>query len=239
MEKRIAKLEGHVIVAGAGATGVHVLEELHAAGAAFVVVDRDADLLGRVSAELGGDVLHVAGDATEDAVLEEAGVRRAAGVVAALADDRDNLYVTLSARTMNATARIVARVVAPEAAGKMIRAGANATVSPNMIGGRRLASEIVRPTVVEFLDQMMRDRERGLRFEEVRIPAGAWVVGKRLREVPIRQQTDLLVVALREGDAYLYNPGPDAKLRAESVLVVLGESRNVAKLRALVADPRR
>src|SRR5438309_1520590 len=104
--------------------------------------------------------------AVSAATVVEAGVGRAKGLIAALTHDRDNLYVTLSGRTLNPQARIVAKVVEPEALHKMIRAGASATVSPNTIGGIRMASEMIRPSVVQFIDLMLRDKEQKLRIEE-------------------------------------------------------------------------
>jgi voltage-gated potassium channel len=235
MQKRVESQANHVIVAGAGATGMHVIEELYATRTPFVAIDRNRHTLERLSRDLvDGEMLYVVGDATDDSVLMQAGITRAMGVVAALTEDKDNLYVTLSARSLNAGARIVSKVIAPDAAPKMMRAGANATVSPNMIGGRRLASELVRPTVVEFVDQMLREREDVLRLEEVVIPDGSWFVGKSLREVPIRAETKLLVVALRVDKKFIYNPEPSTALEVNSVLVVLGASSNVARLRELV-----
>jgi voltage-gated potassium channel len=179
-------------------------------------------------------MLYVVGDATDDMVLMQAGITRAKGVIAALTEDKDNLFVTLSARSLNAAARIVSKVIASDAAPKMMRAGANATVSPNMMGGRRLASELVRPTVTEFIDQMLREREEVLRLDEVLIPDRSSFVGKSLREVPIRAETKLLVVALRVDKKFIYNPEPGAVLEVGSVLVVLGAAANVARLRDLV-----
>ncbi len=235
MKSRIEAARDHVIICGVGSTGMHVVEELHATKTPFIAVDQSRETLERVSRELtGGSMLHVVGDATDDTVLMDAGITRAMGVVAALTEDKDNLFVTLSARSLNARARIVTKVIANDAAPKMMRAGANATVSPNMIGGRRLANEIVRPTVTEFLDQMLRDREEVLRLEEVVIPDGSWFVGKTLREVPIRAETKLLVVALRVDKKFIYNPEPSTELEVGSVLVVLGANVNVSRLREMV-----
>jgi voltage-gated potassium channel len=182
-------------------------------------------------------MLYVLGDATEDHTLIQAGIERASGLIAALTHDRDNLYVTLSARSLNAKARIVSKVVEPEAAAKMIRAGANATVSPNTIGGRRMASELIRPTVVEFLDQMLRDKERNLRFAEVTIPSDSRFVGRALKELPTRHETNTLVVAMRTVAGQLqYNPPGEAKIEAGIVIVVLGQADDVVKLRELVGD---
>jgi voltage-gated potassium channel len=214
---------------------MHAIEELYATRTPFVAIDRSREVLDRLSREVaGGDMLYVVGDATDDSVLMQAGITRAKGVIAALTDDKDNLFVTLSARSLNAGARIIAKVIAPDAAPKMMRAGANATVSPNMIGGRRLASELVRPTVTEFIDQMLREREEILRLDEVMIPDGSSFVGKSLREVPIRAETKLLVVALRVDKKFIYNPEPGAVIEVGTVLVVLGAAANVARLRELI-----
>lgn len=235
MQSKIDRMKDHVIVTGAGSTGMHVIEELHATRTPTVVVDRNREALERISREIaGGELLYVIGDATDDMVMMQAGITRAMGVIAALTDDKSNLFVTLSARTLNAGARIVSKVIAHDAASKMIRAGANATVSPNMMGGRRLASELVRPTVTEFIDQMLREREEVLRLDEVVIPDGSSFVGKSLLEVPIRAETKLLVIALRVDKKFIYNPEPSTVLEVGSVMVVLGATANVARLRALV-----
>jgi len=237
MDHKIAKLSDHYVVAGVGSTGRHVIEELAATSRRYVVIDRSVENLERANNELAaGQMLFVCGNATEDHTLIAAGVARAAGVIAALTDDRDNLYVTLSARTLNARARIVSKVIEPEAVGKMIRAGANATVSPNTIGGRRLAAEMLRPEVVEFLDTMMRDREQPFRFEDVPVPEESPVAGKTLGSLAIRKVSNVLVVAVRDRDRrFIYNPGPDHVITAGTVLVVLGDAREAVKLGELLA----
>ncbi len=235
MKKQIEDLTDHVVIAGAGSTGMHVISELRAANVPFVVIDTNHRRTEHLAEELcEGKMLYVIGDATDDSVLLAAGITRASAVIAALTEDKDNLFVTLSARSLNPSARIVAKVIASDAIPKMMRAGANATVSPNMIGGRRMASEIMRPTVVEFIDQMLHDRTEDLRLEEVVIPAESSFVGKTLREAPIRAETNLLVVALRVEGKFVYNPEPSTELDVGSVLVVIGPQENVARLRDLV-----
>src|SRR5580704_15359408 len=131
MRKAIDELKGHIVVAGAGSTGRHAVEELVATRTPFVVIDRDHAHLERLSQEIAeGKLLFVHGDATEDSVLLAAGVQRARGVVAALTHDKDNLFVTLSARSLNASARIVAKVTEVETVPKMMKAGASAVVNP-------------------------------------------------------------------------------------------------------------
>jgi voltage-gated potassium channel len=125
MQKDIGRLSGHIVVAGAGGTGKHVIEELVATRTPFVVIDRNEPALRQVSEDhCGGKMLYVHGDATNDHALLAAGIERARGIVAALTHDKDNLYVTLSARSLNAQARIVSKVVEDEAAPKIIKAGA-------------------------------------------------------------------------------------------------------------------
>ena len=236
MENVIANLKDHIVVAGCGSTGRHVVEDLVATGSRFVVIDRDQTHLERMSAELAsGKMLFVVGDATADHTLVAANVAHAAGVIACLTHDRDNLYVTLSARTLNAKARIVAKVVELEAVPKMLRAGANATVSPNTIGGRRMASEVIRPAVVEFLEQMTRDPNHPLRFEDVEVPGGSSLIGETLMSAHLRQRANILVVALREpGQRIRYNPDAEHRITAGTVLIVMGESQDVERLRAMV-----
>lgn len=239
MRKSIERMRDHVVVAGCGSTGRHAIDELRASGRDVVAIDRDEDRLREIHDEPGrGDFHFVVGDATHDHALIAAGVARAWGVVAALTDDADNLYVTLSARALNVEARIVAKAIAPEAEGKMRRAGANAVVSPNTIGGQRMASELVRPEVVEFLDQLHRT-DQSLRLEEILIPKDSSWVGKMLRDAPIRPRTRALVIAKRTRDgAFHYNPGPESTIEAGMTLVVLGDREDVTMLHELVAATR-
>jgi voltage-gated potassium channel len=237
MQRAIASLSGHIVVAGAGSTGKHVIEELVATRTPFVVIDRSEQVLHAVSAEIcEGKMLYVHGDATLDHELIAANVRQARGVVAALTHDKDNLYVTLSARSLNSSARIVSKVVEDEAGAKILKAGASAIVNPSVIGARRLASELIRPKVNEFLDQMLRDKDRNLRLEEVVVPPGSSFVGLALKDTPIRPQTRALVVAIRGSDhAFVYNPDPESRITEGTTLIVLGEADSILKLRTLVA----
>jgi len=237
MRKKIEALSGHIVVAGSGSTGKHVIEELIATKTPFVVIDRNQEHVQRISDQMmAGDMLFVHGDATEAHILLLAGIERAAGVVAALTHDKDNLFVTLSARSLNAVARIVSKVTEDESAPKMLKAGATAVVSPTQIGGRRMASELIRPEVNEFLDQMLRDKDKSLRLEEVVVPKSSPYVGHALRDAPILRETNLLVIAVRQPTReFVYNPEPDFVLEAGMTLVVMGAADGVKKLRTLVA----
>jgi voltage-gated potassium channel len=238
MRKAIAKIERHVVVAGAGSTGKHVIEELVATSTPFVVIDRDLAHLERISADLmGGRMLYIHGDATDDHTLVEAGIERAMGIVAALTHDKDNLFVTLSARSLNGSARIVSKIVEDRADAKMLKAGATSVVNPAQIGGRRMASELVRPEVNEFLDQMLRDKTKNLRIEEAIVPEKSTFVGTSLKDSPIRRETKLLVIAVRDKDrSFVYNPDPDHIIDGGTTLIVMGDAESVVKLRKILEE---
>lgn len=233
MKQRISKLDNHIIVCGAGRTGQHVIEELASSHWAFVVIDTDPHVAERCADLCGRDVEYIVGDAIDDHVLVDAGIERAYGVVTGLPEDKDNLYVVLTARQMNPKLRIIAKAVDPRASAKLQVAGADSVVSVNRIGGMRLASEMIRPSVVTFLDTMMRDSDKNLRFEELTIAEAAPLVNKRLAESDIRRERKLLVVAAVGPDegAYVYSPGPDFVLRAGMTLILLGETESVLRLR--------
>jgi voltage-gated potassium channel len=240
MTRMIEQLNDHIIVCGCGTTGVHVVEELVATRWPVAVIDIDPLKLEHVQAATPGLLPTDQGDATEDGTLERAGIRRARGIVAALTDDKANLYIVVTARELNPRLKIIAKGVDLKASEKLRRAGADSVVNPAFIGGVRMVSEMIRPQVVEFLDLMLRDKDKNLRIEEVSIPAGSVLVGKPIAEAQIRRHTNLLVVAVREpaqGTAagrFVYNPGPETEIMAGMALIVLGETDSVQKLRASV-----
>ncbi|MBN2717750.1 MAG: potassium channel protein [Deltaproteobacteria bacterium] len=238
MQKAIDALRGHVIVCGCGTTGSRVVEELMDTQTPFVMVDSNLAAIDATvqayadSRNKGGLPLYINGDATEDKILFQAGIERASGLVAALRNDKDNLYLIFSSRQLNPGLRIVARAMEKDAPKKMIRAGANRVVAPNILGGMRIASEMIRPDVTEFLDIMLRDREQNHRIEQVKLPPDSPLIGRTLSDSRIRKATDILVIAIRDPDgAFEYNPGPETILREETTLVVLGAVDSILKLR--------
>ncbi len=235
MQKTIDRLSNHIVVCGIGVTGHQVVRDLLESGTPFVIIDVDHDKITHVCEMHPGAaevIPYVHGDATEDWVLKQAGIERASGVVAALRNDKDNLYLILSARQLNPALRIVARAMEKDAPPKMLRAGADRVVAPNLLGGMRIASEMIRPDVVEFLDVMLRDREQNTRIEQVSLPPGSALAGRRLADTRIRKNTDVLVIALRDDrGAFVYNPGPETVLTKGATLIVLGARDSVVKLR--------
>jgi voltage-gated potassium channel len=234
MLKRLAGLNQHIIIAGCGRTGKFCVQELAALGRPFAIVDRDAAMLEELNEQYGGRLVTVAGDATDDHALLAAGVDRAWGLVSSLTDDKDNVFVVLSARTLNPSLHIVSKVLDTENEPKLIKAGANKLVSPHRIGGFRLVSELVRPNTMEFLDGMQSSSTMNFHIEDVEIFSGSTLAGLSLQDSPIRQSTNALVVAVREADGrFILSPGARHVLRAGSHLIIVGEVDDVARVRGL------
>jgi len=238
MDKALLKLKDHFIVCGAGDTGGYVIEELLGSGHSLVIVDSSEDRIQHIVSQHPNHFIpFVVGPAADDEVLNDAGIDRARGVVAVLPDERDNLFVTVTARQTNPKVKIVARATDAQAEVRLKRAGADSVVSPARIGGMRLASEMVRPQVVGFLDQMLRGPEKPLRIEEIPLSSACSMVGKALRDTNLRKEADLLVLAIRDasGEHTLYNPPPDHVLKEGSTLIVLGPVESVHNIRNRMA----
>ncbi len=225
MERHIEAMQGHVIVCGWGRVGRAIGEELAAANADVVVIDLDPTRV--TEAALPAMV----GDATEDRVLEEAGLHRARALVAALDSDAGNLFVTLSARSLRPDLFIVARARVDESDEKLRRAGADRVVNPQSIGGARIAAFVLQPHVTEFLDVVMHDRGLQFRLEEVLVRPGSSIAGQTIRDAHLRDRTGALVLALREEDgSFNTNPSPDTTIRAGHVLIAIGTPTELAAL---------
>lgn len=236
MENNIAHLTGHFIICGAGHTGGVVCAELRKTGRDFVVVDREAKAIETLAQRLDFEFLHIVGDGSDDAVLRAAGVERAAGVFAVLATDQDNAFVTISAKGLNPKVKVLACQKSLGVRDKLLRSGADGVVDPEYIGGLRLASEMIRPITVGFLDAMLRNKESHFRFDEISVPAGSPLIGKAIGEVKGAEGGCPLVVAVVGGgsDAYELNPPVTREVRAGDRLVILGETEALGGLRRRV-----
>src|SRR5207302_7970531 len=183
-----------------------IIDELMRTQREFVVIDSNANAIEELRRM--NDVAVVQGDAYDEKVLETAGIERAAAAAIALPTDRDNLVTTLSIRTMNPKIRIVVKEIEPGMASRFRRAGADAIVNPATIGGLRLVSEMVRPSVVSFLDLMLRDPVHAYRVEELSINAQSPWANQSLKDLPLHSEYNLLVAAARKPDEsdFVYNP---------------------------------
>jgi voltage-gated potassium channel len=216
MLKAIAGMSGHYIVCGVGRVGSNVARELLATGRAFVIIDSNQAHIDAFR-ERQPETVFLHGDAAEDAMLEDAGVARAAGVFAVVGDDSRNLVITLSAKSLNPAVRVVARCHDIAWLEKMKKVGADAIVSPDFTGGMRIAAAMIRPTVVTFLDEMLRS-DKALRVEEIRI--GDRHAGQTLGMIE-RRSADHIVLAVRSGAQWTFNPEPEFPLQGGETVVVV------------------
>ncbi len=229
--KQLASLSKHYIVCGAGRVGRVVLAEMLEAGKSVVVIEKLPERVSTLE-ELYPEVAVINGDATTEHVLTLARVQEARGLAACLADDAENLLVCLTARDLNPDLNTVARAYSEESLDRLRRAGADHVISPTITGGIRMASTLLRPNVVSFLDSATIGPDIVLRLEEAVIPDGSHLSGRSLADAQIPERTGLVVLALRRSRReQIYNPGPDTRLSAGDVMIVLGREGQVQQLR--------
>ncbi|MBW1825003.1 MAG: TrkA family potassium uptake protein [Deltaproteobacteria bacterium] len=231
MEKVVSKYRNHFIVCGAGRVGFYIAQELFATQRRQVLIDTNKDKIEGVL-EAFSDLPFFVGDATDNSTLLKAGIEEAQGVFAATGDDNQNLVISLTARQLNPQVRAVARCREVGNSDKMKRAGANAVVSTMFIGGLRMASEMVRPEVVSFLDVMLRDKENNLRIEE--IPVSPSLTGKRVSDLDLKKFRQTLLLAIRTAKGWVYNPPDDYALLPNSTLIFLGSPEDKEKLEKML-----
>jgi voltage-gated potassium channel len=173
-----------------------------------------------------GDAPRVIGDPSDDDVLKEAGIERAAGIVFCMNSDKDNVIGVLTARRLAPRARIIAATEQPESEAKLRTVGADAVVSPTRIGGLRIASELIRPTVVSFLDRMLRAKDSTLRIEEVTVPKEANIEGQTIGSLRADDVAGAVLLAVRHPDTgeYIFKPPPDTPLHHGTTLVVMADA---------------
>jgi voltage-gated potassium channel len=235
MERTIAAERDHYIICGCGVVGKEVAEEFRHANKPFVIVERNPE-----ESEMGRDesVLFVQGDAEEDETLLEAGIDKAKGLVAALRQDEANVFVVLTARTMNPDLTIVARAAEERTVKKLIKAGANRVISPYQIAGRRIASVILRPSVMDFLDVVVDGGDITMRLEEVHVGVRSPMVGCALRESGIGRETGAIIIGIQSADG---QPRVDRSAGASiasvvivegDVLIALGDEGHLQSLKA-------
>jgi voltage-gated potassium channel len=219
MEKQAAKARGHYIVCGVGWAGLHIINELRETKRPHVIIDVSREKMDKSLEAMPGEIF-IEGDATDNDTLVRAGIDKASGIFAVTGDDNQNLVICLTARQLNPEIRVVAQCNETKNAEKIKKAGADAVVSPGYISGMRMASEMVRPTVVTFLDKMLRGKEESLRVEEVPMPPD--MVGKALSFISWHKYPRTLLLAVKKGEEWVYNPSrQDYIIRPEDRLIVM------------------
>lgn len=216
MQKRIDKLTAHYIICGIGSVGTTVAHELSVTNREYVIIDTNQHKIDEYR-ERYPDVSYLHGDGSQDEILLDAGIGRAAGVFAITGEDSKNLVITLSAKQLNPTVRVVARCHEVNYIGKLRKVGADAIVSPDFTGGMRIASSMIRPQVVSFLDEMLR-MDNALRVEEILVPKS--FARTTLGELSLRK-AEYVLLAVRIGGKWVFNPQHDYELQPGDTLVVM------------------
>ncbi|MEH7462363.1 potassium channel protein [Bacillus thuringiensis] len=216
MEKQIAEMKDHIIVCGCGRVGLQVVQELREKNMPFIVIDREESVL------VEQKLLYVHGDATDDEVLHKAGITRAAGLVAIVASDAENVFITLTARGLNPNIKIIARAEKQESEEKLRRAGANKVINPSSMAGIHIAKGIANPFTVHYIDTVLYGTEQNFAIEEIEMAAGSSLIGKTLMEEDVRNRFNVTILAiLRDGDI-IHNPTGAEKFAEHDMIIVFG-----------------
>jgi voltage-gated potassium channel len=227
MQRDIERLTGHYIICGAGRVGRSAARELARKPAPFLLIETQGVKAEQYSAEF----LTLIGDATKEETLRQARIEHALGLVAATTLDATNIYIVLTARSINPKLRIIARASEEAAEKHLLTAGADSVISPYLFAGHRIAQTFLRPNVLDFLDvATARAGKPGLEIEEVRVGTNSAYVGKTLEASRIRQDTGVMVLAIHRSDGVRFNPAPEDRILSGDCLIALGEPSALAKL---------
>ena len=231
--KKIAKLEGHIVICGFGRNGRQALQKLNNYNQTCVVVERNPNLKEEIE-NLGH--IAVIGDATQDSILDNCNLVQAKSIIAALASDVDNLFVVLSARQFGKNLRIISRASADSSVKKLKIAGADNVILPEHIGGDYMASLVVTPDLVEFVTRISTDGEQSANLKEISInDLPDQYIGKSISELELRKKTGCNVIGyIDQNQKYIINPNSSIILEANAQLIVLGEEEQIRELKSIL-----
>jgi voltage-gated potassium channel len=236
LEKEIRNLKDHYIVCGFGRVGKIICREIKDEGRPLVVIEKDTSMLAKIE-EL--KIPYIIGDATEEKILREAGLEQARGLVSCLLKDADNVYICLTAREIRPDIFILSRAGEPDASKRLQRAGASRVVSPHYMGARKMAQELLRPAITNFVEIVFQEGAMELNMEELRVGSESQLYNVTLKDSGIRQELDLIIVAIMKNTGeMLYNPRFDALVEIGDTLIAMGRKENLLKLAHKLGSPR-
>src|SRR6185369_2721844 len=233
MEREIGRLSDHYIICGAGRVGRSAARELASKGVPFIIVDQSADR----AAGAGDAWLTLVGDATQGQTLRDAHIERASGLVAATTTDATNLYIVLTARNLNPKLMIIARASEEDAEKHLLKAGADAVVSPYSFAGQRIAQSFLRPHVVSFLDTATTHLGLDLEIGEILVSQSSSFSGKTIENSRIRQERGVIVLAIKREKGMHFNPSSEDLIQPGDYLIAMGEPTQLRQLE-LMASPK-
>jgi voltage-gated potassium channel len=228
--REIAKLRSHVVICGFGRIGKILSAELQRLKMPFVIIECEPQ---RIREAHEQSYLALAGDATEESVLEMAGVPQAKTLVIALPNDAANVFITLTGRNMNRNLQIIARGEQLSTQKKLMQAGADRVVLPATIGAMRIANMLTRPSAVEFLELVAGKSTLDVEIDEMVVPAGSRLVAQTVAQAEARRKHGLLFVAVRRGDGQMiFNPDDDFCFQTDDTIIVMGKANDISRFRA-------
>jgi voltage-gated potassium channel len=237
VKKKIEELKNHVIVCGYGRNGRQVCLELKDDKHPYLIVESRENIIEELKEQ--SNILFIEGDATEEAVLIEAGIRKAKAIITTLPEDPDNVYVALSARELNPEITIISRASNESSVHKLKRAGANNVIMPEKIGGAHMAALVMKPDIMEFIAELTgQGSDISLTFEELSLKdLSSEFIGRTIRDLDIRNKTGANIIGLRMPDGeFVINPLPETELNQNSKLIALGNSAQIVAMRKLIAE---
>lgn len=232
MNRRIAAMNNHIIVCGAGRVGSNASERLLHEKEEYVVIDCDQQV---IDCLLEQRIPAICGDATFDEILLQAGVSRAKGIITALSHDADNVYVALTAKSMNPEINIVARAERPEAAEKLKRAGANTVIFPSVMGGRQLAAAMTKPAITDLMENVFYNNDIHIDIAQITVNPASTLVGQTLAQSAIQDEYESIVVAIKREENLLSNPRADESIQAGDIMILLGKREYLSEINKLAS----
>jgi len=225
MQNKISLLKNHYIVCGAGRTGNHIIAELKKTKRDFVIIEKSNDTIQQFE-----DCLYLVGDASDDNILKAAKIDTAAGLFATLPTDEENLFLIITAGELNSNMKIISKAVKDTSVKKLISAGASSVVQPNLIGGMRMASEMIRPHVTSFLDKMLKEGKGDLRVDEAVVRISTI---KKINDINFKE-SGALPLAIVTQNGYVFNPDGNTGLKEGDKIIVMGNTSQVSRLKEML-----
>ena len=234
LDKQISKLKDHFIVCGYGRMGRALCSYLIQRYLDVVVIEQN---VGRVPVMDNDGILYLVGEATDEAILLKAGIKRARGIIPVLGSDADNVFLVLIAKRLNPDIFVVARANQNESEKTLYDAGTDKVVSPFALGGRRMAHAILRPTVIHFLELAFADDDTDIHVEEFPVSAASKLIEVPLSESGLRQDLDLIILSVKKADGSMcFNPKASHQLEAGDTVVAVGRNKNLMQM-ARILNP--